>query len=436
MTIEKFSRLGALALGALIAVAGLITLIGLEHIRLGGTLDARNEQLASFKTDIVPPPAYLVEAFALANVMGIHPDSYDINDKRLADLERKWRQVTQDWNASDLDPRLREDLAETTANEGRRFWDEVNLTLKPAVRAGDQAATKASLRRLLLIYRAHRSKIDALLADIETAQTRLADETTATMAMTIALMCLAGFADLVALAAAYLAFRRRVLWPLSATGDTMRAMAAGDYDSGVTVDHRPDEIGTMTRAVETFRTALKADKARTAAQGEVVGTLSDALYRLAEGDLTHRITAMPAGEHERLQEAFNASVARLETMIGAVRSTAAGVRTGSDEIRAASEDLALRNEQQAASLEETAASVGSTVALTRQSADNAVAAKQAIARTHERATEGGAVVGKAVAAMGAIEQSAREITQIIDVIEPRAGSRSTSPAPPSPPRST
>ncbi|WP_233999613.1 methyl-accepting chemotaxis protein, partial [Erythrobacter sp. CCH5-A1] len=73
--------------------------------------------------------------------------------------------------------------------------------------------------------------------------------------------------------------------------------------------------------------------------------------------------------------------------------------------------------QQAASLEETAASVGQTVALTRQSADNAVAARSAIAQTHQRATEGGAVVGKAVAAMGAIEQSAREITQIIDVID-------------------
>ncbi len=104
-------------------------------------------------------------------------------------------------------------------------------------------------------------------------------------------------------------------------------------------------------------------------------------------------------------------------MIGAVRATASGVRTSSDEIRAASEDLALRNEQQAASLEETAASVGTTVSLTRQSADNAAGARHAIAQTHARATEGGEVVGKAVAAMGAIEQSAREITQIIDVID-------------------
>ncbi|WDA40184.1 methyl-accepting chemotaxis protein [Erythrobacter sp. BLCC-B19] len=198
----------------------------------------------------------------------------------------------------------------------------------------------------------------------------------------------------------------------------MEGLAAGDLTSPVRrIDHT-DCVGRMTKAMETFRSdALRLQEAIADQSGVIVETLSDALERLAEGDLTYRITSMPPGEHERLQEAFNTSVAKLETMIGAVRATAGGVRTSSDEIRAASEDLALRNEQQAASLEETAASVGATVALTRQSADNAVAARSAIAQTHQRATEGGAVVGKAVAAMGAIEQSAREITQIIDVID-------------------
>ncbi|WP_285711187.1 methyl-accepting chemotaxis protein [Erythrobacter oryzae] len=198
----------------------------------------------------------------------------------------------------------------------------------------------------------------------------------------------------------------------------MEGLAAGDLTSPILrIDHT-DCVGRMVKAMDTFRkNALALEEANADQSGKVVATLSGALDRLSEGDLTYRISGMSDGEHARLQEAFNASVAKLETMIGQVRATVGGVTTGSDEIRAASEDLALRNEQQAASLEETAASVGQTVALTRQSADNAVAARSAIAQTHARATEGGAVVGKAVAAMGAIEQSAREITQIIDVID-------------------
>jgi methyl-accepting chemotaxis protein len=198
----------------------------------------------------------------------------------------------------------------------------------------------------------------------------------------------------------------------------MEALAAGDLTSPVRrIDHT-DCVGRMTRAMDSFRAnALRVKEAEADQSGQVVETLSGALARLAEGDLTYRIAGMPPGEHEQLAEAFNTSVAKLEGMIGAVRATASGVRTSSDEIRAASEDLALRNEQQAASLEETAASVGTTVSLTRQSAENASAAKSAIAQTHARASHGGEVVGKAVAAMGAIEQSAREITQIIDVID-------------------
>lgn len=198
----------------------------------------------------------------------------------------------------------------------------------------------------------------------------------------------------------------------------MEALAAGDLTSPIRrIDHT-DCVGRMTKAMDTFREdALNLQRARADQSGEVVEVLSDALERLAEGDLTHRITRMPEGEPERLQDAYNTSVSRLEKMISAVSATASGVRTSSDEIRAASEDLALRNEQQAASLEETAASIGGVTTITRQSAENALSSKRAIDETHNRATEGGTVVRKAVDAMGAIEKSAGEITQIIDVIE-------------------
>ena len=148
-----------------------------------------------------------------------------------------------------------------------------------------------------------------------------------------------------------------------------------------------------------------------------MNTILTAIRALEDGRLDQKVPSTGIEEVGSFGEVFNASVAKLETMITAVRATAIGVQTGSEEIRAASEDLALRNEQQAASLEETAASIGTTVSLTRQSADNARAAKIEVAQTHARATEGGAVVGKAVAAMSAIEQSAKEITQIIDVID-------------------
>jgi len=417
MTIEKYSRIAGMTLCSMLAAILLLAGIGINHIRNGGALDNGEQLLSDFRADILPPPAFLVESFANASIMAIHRDAYAINEKRLADLEKAYWDAQQRWAKSPLSDDLKAGLARNAQETGKPFWDEVNQSLKPAAKRWDQPAMAASHRRLLEIYRAHRAGINDLVARSEKETAASMDENAFVQVLIISGACLAVLLVLGSFVAAYLAFRRKVLWPIYKTIDTMRDMAAGDVDAGITTQHRADEIGTMTRAIETFRAALKSDKARSAEQAEVVDTLSGALDKLAAGDLAQRITTMPPGEHMRLQEAFNASVAKLEAMIAQVRATVGGVTTGSDEIRAASEDLALRNEQQAASLEETAASVGTTVGLTKQSAENAVAAKHAIAQTHARATEGGAVVGKAVAAMGAIEQSAKEITQIIDVID-------------------
>jgi methyl-accepting chemotaxis protein len=417
MTIEKFSRLGAMTLGGVVAAIMLLAGIGINHIRNGGALDNEEQLLSDYRADILPPPLFLVEAFSNASIMALHRDSYAINAERLAKLEETYWEAERRWAQSPVADELKEGLSANAQKTGKAFWQEINESLKPAAQRWDQEAVLASHRRLLLIYREHRAANDALVTQSESFTARAKDENALVQKLVIAGACLAVLLVLATLAFAYLGFRRKVLWPMYVTAETMDAMAAGNHDAGITTQHRADEIGTMTRAIETFRAALRSDKARSAEQAVVVETLSGALGHLAEGDLTHRITSMPQGEHQQLADAFNTSVAKLESMIGAVRATASGVRTSSDEIRAASEDLALRNEQQAASLEETAASVGTTVSLTRQSAENAAGAKHAIAQTHQRATEGGEVVGKAVAAMGAIEQSAREITQIIDVID-------------------
>ncbi|MBC2669092.1 methyl-accepting chemotaxis protein [Novosphingobium piscinae] len=146
-------------------------------------------------------------------------------------------------------------------------------------------------------------------------------------------------------------------------------------------------------------------------------TVLAAMQALEDGRLDQKVPHTDVEEFDAIGAAFNAAVGKLAAMIAEVCTTVVGVQDGSDEIRAASEDLARRNEQQAASLEETAASIGQTVGLTRHAAESAGVARAAIVQTHARATEGGAVVGRAVAAMSAIEQSAKEITQIINVID-------------------
>ena len=149
---------------------------------------------------------------------------------------------------------------------------------------------------------------------------------------------------------------------------------------------------------------------------QVLGTMSAALSGLARGDLSSRMEALP-GEFGQAEQDFNAAVAALQEAMNSVVTGVRSISTASSEIRAATDDLALRNEQQAASLEEAAAAMNEVTTTVRESAERTVGVQAMIANAHAEATNGGKVVSNAITAMAAIEKSAQEITQIINVID-------------------
>ncbi len=71
--------------------------------------------------------------------------------------------------------------------------------------------------------------------------------------------------------------------------------------------------------------------------------------------------------------------------------------------------MSQRTEQQAASLEETTASMEQLTSTVQQNTDNAQQATQLAISASDRAEEGGAVVGMAVAAMTEINSSSKKV---------------------------
>jgi methyl-accepting chemotaxis protein len=316
-----------------------------------------------------------------------------------------------------LQPGLRDGLAATVREDGTAFWATIDKQLIPAARRQDAAAMERALKALDGSYQSHRSKIDALVTGAAENQTALAQEASTTIVITTVTLLLAALMIAGGVGGGLVMLRRRVIDPLAETADVMQRMAAGDLDAGITTDHRNDEVGTMTRAIEVFRAAARAEKDNAVKQQEVVEALGTSLGKLAEGDFTYRMTTALAAEYESLRSGFNTSIERLAELMLRVKASASGVAIGSDEIHHASSDLAMRNEQQAATLEETAATMNQVTALVQDSAQKAALMQTAMDETHSRASEGGAVVRRTVEAMAGIEKSAGEIRQIIDVID-------------------
>jgi methyl-accepting chemotaxis protein len=145
--------------------------------------------------------------------------------------------------------------------------------------------------------------------------------------------------------------------------------------------------------------------------------LAEALHDLANGNLDHTIGKpfIPALENLRLS--FNDSVDKLKQAMRAVGTNAQAIAAGSSEIRSAAEDLSRRTEQQAASIEETAAALEEITTTVTDSSRRAEEAGKLVAQTKLGAERSSDVVRNAVKAMGEIENSSREISNIIGVID-------------------
>ena len=240
-----------------------------------------------------------------------------------------------------------------------------------------------------------------------------------------------------------LAFTRSIGKPIIALTRVMKSLATGDLQVSLANAADRNEIGEMARAVLVFRDAAiekarleeEAAKQRIHADNErgrseegqreaiarerttVADSIGAGLSKLAAKDLTYRMSRDIPDAYRKLQIDFNAAISQLEEAMLGVVGSADAIHSGSQEISAATADLSRRTEQQAASLEETAATLDQVTATVRKAAESTIHARKVVATAQGDAQKSGEVIRKAVAAMGAIEKSSQQISQIIGVID-------------------
>lgn len=149
----------------------------------------------------------------------------------------------------------------------------------------------------------------------------------------------------------------------------------------------------------------------------VVSALGASLADLADGNLETGLNIEVAPEFAKLKADFNSAASELKSTIALVKKSAGSIKLGTDEISEASDDLSRRTENQAASLEETAAAVKEITDTVNKTAQGATHARETVSVAKADAEKSGEVVRKAIDAMNGIENSSKQISQIIGVID-------------------
>ena len=141
-----------------------------------------------------------------------------------------------------------------------------------------------------------------------------------------------------------------------------------------------------------------------------------AVNAVAQGDLTVDISVRP-GDNDSLLAALARMRDSLVSVVTAVRGNSESVATASAQIAQGNQDLSGRTEQQASALQQTAATMEELGSTVRNNSDSAKQANQLAQGASVVAARGGEVVGQVVTTMQGINDSSRQIGEIISVID-------------------
>lgn len=134
-------------------------------------------------------------------------------------------------------------------------------------------------------------------------------------------------------------------------------------------------------------------------------------------DLTGTIEATGSDETGALMVALQQMNSNLTEVVAQVRDGTEAIASASDQIASGNIDLSSRTEEQASSLAETAATMEELTTTVGHNADNAQQASVLAATAVDVATKSGEVVEQMISTMGSISDSAKQVTEIINVID-------------------
>jgi len=144
---------------------GFVTVSVIEQLRVNGPLYHDVVRGKDLVADILPPPAYIIEANLIAHEMVIDPSKESIarGKARLAKLEDEFNQRIDFWRGEPLEDGTQKIMQGQAAQNAHTFFSIANEKFLPALEAGDAAASRAALAKMKSAYQAHRDAIDQIV---------------------------------------------------------------------------------------------------------------------------------------------------------------------------------------------------------------------------------------------------------------------------------
>ncbi len=209
-------------------------------------------------------------------------------------------------------------------------------------------------------------------------------------------------------------------------------LGAGFASLGATLQRLASDVSSLATAAEAGRLSERADATRyEGAFAELVAGMNRALSavespvqatravleRVADRDLSARMTGEYHGAYGSIQTALNGAVGTLDGALAQVRAAAGEVATAGEQITAGSRTLAQGSSAQASSLQTVAGRIERVTAAARSSAASAGDARNLAEQARERAAGGVVRMERLSESMAEMRRSSEATAQIVRTID-------------------
>jgi len=375
-----FTKRAIAGLGQVIGpIIGLLLFVlgayyAISQVRVGGPMFNQIKQVDDLRADMLPPPLFVVQPYAVTNEMYLSLAAGDMArstalEKELALEEKQYNDSVKRWDATAL-PKDLQGSYKAVAASGKNFFNIYESQFKPAFKSGSAETTLAALGELKKAYKLNTELVQSFVVGLEKNVNQTTVDTS--KLLKYALIGLGILAALIA-GAIYVFGKRQA----EATASAMQLLEDDGQKNQLAVLDLLDEMGDLSEGDLTVRAQVKEN---------ITGAIADSINYTIES-LRDVVT-----EINRASEQVN-------TATGAAQSTSVAL------LEAA--------EMQSQQITDTTQAVSGMTSSIQQVATNAHQAAEVAQRSLQAATQGSQAVQNTIAGMNGIREQIQETSKRI-----------------------